>query len=156
MEPQKTDVTAIADLPPLLEMLYDKYDADDERDYSSDLGGKEGKPLISLKQMEFSLKQFAKRMGQPNFSAFNKWKKVWVAGFLEKKHWSFIRGQNQLKPVRDRPLHWETAVAGFEATFETWVPLVNSDNAEWIRGQRVEMVLKTCAREIRQARKKER
>jgi hypothetical protein len=71
-------------LPPLPEISYDEFDADYESDDSSDLGGAEGKAPISLKQTEFSLKQFAKRMGQPNFSAFNKWKKVWVAGFLEK------------------------------------------------------------------------
>jgi hypothetical protein len=51
-----------------------------------------------LKQTEFSLKQFAKRMGPPNFSAFNKCKKVWVAGFLEMKHRSNIPGHNILKP----------------------------------------------------------
>jgi len=75
-------------------MAYDEYDAADESDDSSDLGGVEGKPPISLQQTEFSLKQFAKRMGQPNFSAFNKWKKVWVARFLEKKHRFIIRGQH--------------------------------------------------------------
>jgi len=88
-------------------------------------------------------------MGQANYSAFNKWKKVWVAGFLEKKHRSIIRGQNRLNQVRDGPLHWETAVADFLATFETWLPLVNFDNAEWIRQQWVEMFLKKCASEIR-------
>jgi len=79
-------------MPPLPEICYDEFDADAESDDSSDLGGAEGKAPISLKQTEFSLKQFAKRMGQPNFSAFNKWKKVWVAGFLEKKHRSIIPG----------------------------------------------------------------
>jgi hypothetical protein len=153
-EPRKTDVAGIADLPPLPELSYDEYDAAEESDDSSDLGGAEGKPPISLKQTEFSLKQFAKRMGQANYSAFNKWKKVWVAGFLEKKHRSIIRGQNRLKQVRDGPLHWETAVADFLATFETWLPLVNFDNAEWIRRQWVEMFLKKCASEIREARKK--
>jgi len=92
-------------LPPLPEISYDEFDADYESDDSSDLGGVEGKAPFSLKQTEFSLKQFAKRMGQPNFSTFNKWKKVWVAGFLEKKHRSIILGQNQLKKLRDGPLH---------------------------------------------------
>jgi len=91
-EPRKTDVARIAELPPLLEMSYNDYDADDESDDSSDLGGAPGKPPVSLKQTEFFLKQFAKRMGQANYSAFHKWKTVWVAGFLEKKHWSIIRG----------------------------------------------------------------
>jgi len=98
-EPWKTDVARIADLPPLPEISYDEYDADEECDDSSNLGGAEGKPPVSLKQTKFSLKQFAKRMGQANYSAFNKWKKVWVAGFLEKKHRSIIRGQNQLKQL---------------------------------------------------------
>jgi len=135
-------------------MSYDVYDADDESDDSSHLGGEEGKPPISLKQTEFSLKQFAKRMGQANYSAFNKWKKVWVAGLLEKKHQSILRGQNQLKQVRDGALHWETAVADFLATFENWLLLVNFDNAEWIRRQGEEMFLNKCASEIREARKK--
>ena len=141
------------DLPPLPEKSYDEYDADVESDDSSDLGGAQGKPPVSLKQTEFSLKQFAKRMGQANYSAFNKWKKGWVAGFLEKKHRSIIRGQNRLKQLRDGPLHWETAVADVFETFETWLLLDNFDNAEWIRRQWVEMFLKKCASEIREARK---
>jgi len=112
-EPRRTDVAGIADLPPLPEISYDEFDADFESNDLSDLGGAEGKAPISLKQMEFSLKQFAKRMGQPNFSAFNKWKKVWVAVFLEKKHRSIIPGQNRLKQQGDGPLHWEMAVADF-------------------------------------------
>jgi hypothetical protein len=63
-ERRKTDVARIADLPPLPDISYHKYDADDESDDLSDLGGAEGKPPVSLKQTEFSLKQFAKRMGQ--------------------------------------------------------------------------------------------
>jgi len=74
-------------------------DIDAENDDSSDLGGAEGKAPISLKQTEFSLKQFAKWMRQPNFSAFNKWKKVWVAGFFKKKHRFIIPGQNRLKQM---------------------------------------------------------
>ena len=136
------------------EISYDEYDADDERDDSSNLGGAEGKPPVSLKQTEFSLKQFAKRIGQANYSAFNKRKKVWVAGFLEKKHQSIVRGQNRLKKLRDGPLHWETAVADYLETFECWLPLDNFDNAEWIRRQWVEMFLNKCASKIREARKK--
>jgi len=129
-------------------MSYEQYDAADESDDLSDLGGAEGKPPISLKQTEFSLKEFAKRMGQPNFSAFNKWKKVWVAELVEKKHRSIIWGQNRLKEVRDGPLHWEMVVADCLATFETRLLLVNFDNAEWIRQQWVEIFLKKCASEI--------
>ena len=132
-EPRRTDVAGIADLSPLPDIYYDQYDPDYESDDSSDLGGTEGKAPISLKQTEFTLKQFAKRMGQPNFSAFNKWKKVWVAGFLEKKHRSIIRQQNRLTQSRDGLLHWETAVADFLETFGTRLPLENFDNAEWIR-----------------------
>jgi hypothetical protein len=69
--------------------------------------------------MEFSLKQFAKKMGQPNFSAFNMWKKVWVAGFLEKKHRSIIPGQNRWQQMRNGPLRWEMTAADFLETFDT-------------------------------------
>ena len=154
MEPRKADVAGIANLPPLPDISYDKFDADDESDHSSDFGRAEGNAPISLKQMEFSLKQFTKRMGQLNFSAFNKWKKVWVAGFLEKKHWSIIPGQNYLKQQRDGPLNWETAVADFLETFEKWLPLENFDNAEWIRRQWVEMFLNNCASKVWEAREK--
>jgi hypothetical protein len=75
-------------------MPYDEYDAADESNHLSDLEGSEAKPPISLKQTEFSFKQFAKSMGQPNFSAFNKCKKVWVVGFSRKKHQFIIPGQN--------------------------------------------------------------
>jgi hypothetical protein len=144
----------IADVPPLPEIPYDEYDADDESNDSSVLGGAVGEPPVSLKQNKFSLKQFAKRMGQANYSTFNKWKKGWVAGFLEKKHRSIIRGQNRLNQLRDGPLHWETAVADFLETFETWLPLDNFDNAEWIHHQWVERFLKKCASKTREARKK--
>jgi hypothetical protein len=117
-------------MPSLPDMSYDEYDAVDESQDSSDLGSAEGKPPISLKQMEFSLKHFAKKMGQPNIRAFNKWRKVWVLWCLEKKHRYIIRGRNRLKQVRDGPLLWETAVPDFLATITTWLPLVNSDNAE--------------------------
>ena len=90
MEPRRTDVAGNANLPPLPEISYDRYNADNESDNLSDLGGAKGKAPISLKQIEFSLKQFAKRMGQPNISAFNKWKKVWVAGYVENKGRSII------------------------------------------------------------------
>ena len=62
-EPRRPDVAGIADLPPLPEISYYEFDADAESDDSSDLGGAEGKAPISLKQTEFSLKQFAQRMG---------------------------------------------------------------------------------------------
>jgi len=93
-------------LPPLADISYYQYDADYESDDSPDLGGAEGKASISLKQTEFSLKQFATRMGQPEVSAFNKWKKVWVAGILKKEHRSITRGQNRFKEVQDVPMHW--------------------------------------------------
>jgi hypothetical protein len=90
-ELRKTDVARIPELPPLLVMSFDVYDADNECDYSPDLGSAEGKPPGSLKQTKFTLKLFTKWMGQANYSASNKWKKVWVAGFLKKKHLSIIR-----------------------------------------------------------------
>jgi len=46
------------------------------------------------------------------------------------------------------------AVADFLETFGKWLPLENFDNAEWIRRQWVEMFLKKCASEFREARKK--
>ena len=49
---------------------------------------------------------------------------------------------------------WETADADFWETFETWLPLENFDNAKWIWRQWVEMFLKKCASEVREARKK--
>jgi hypothetical protein len=154
VEPRKTHAADIWDLPPLPEMSYDEYDAADESYDLSDLGTGEGIPPISLKQTEFSLKQFAKMMGQPNFSAFNKWKKVWVLGFHEKKHRFIVRGQNRLKHVRHGCLHWGRAVADFLPTFAIWLPLVNFDEAKWLPRQWVEMFLKKCASEIREERKK--
>jgi len=151
-EPRRTVIARIAHLLPLPEISYDQYDADYESDDSSDLGGAEGKALISLKQTEFSLKQFAKRMGQPNFSIFNKWKKVWVDGILEKKYRSTIGGKNRLKQLRDGPLYPETAVADFLETSQTWLHLENFHHAEWIRRQWTEMFLNKCASKVREVR----
>ena len=75
-EPRRTDVTGMAHLPPLPHITYDEYDGDYETDDSSDLSRAEGNAPISLKQTELSLKLFANRMGKPNISTFNRWKKV--------------------------------------------------------------------------------
>jgi len=91
VELSRRDVAGIAGLPPVPEISYDEYDADYESHNSSYMGGAKGKAPISLNQTEFSLKQFAKRMGLSHFSIFNKWKKVWVVGFLENKHQSIIQ-----------------------------------------------------------------
>jgi len=91
----------------------DEFDTDYESDDLSNLGGAEVKALISLKQMQLSLRQFAKRMGQPNFTMFDKWKNIWVAGHLEKKYQSIIPELYCFKQQQDGPLHWEMAVADF-------------------------------------------
>jgi hypothetical protein len=78
------------------------------------------------------LKQFAKTMGQPNCSAFNKWKKVWVAAFLVERRRSIVQGQTRSHQVSDGPLYRGLAVADFFPTFETRLLLVNFSNSEWI------------------------
>ena len=93
-------------------------------------------------------------MGQPNFSTINKWKKVWVAEFHEKKHQSSIRGQNRVKWLRDGPVHCEMEVAEFLETFETWLHLENFDYVERIWRQCDEMFSKECPSENHEARKK--
>ena len=83
VESRRTDVARIGDLPPLPEIRYDEYDAEYASDDLSDLGGANGKAPISLKQMEFSLKQFAKRMGQPKLQYFQQVEDSmggWVSG----------------------------------------------------------------------------
>jgi len=152
VKPQKTDVTPISDLPPSPEMAYNKGDAVDERDDSLNLGGAECTTPIRLKQTEFSLKQFARRMGQANYSGFNMWNKLWVARFQQRKHRSIIQGRSRLKQVWDGPLDWETAVADVLATFKMWLLLVNFDNTEWTRWQCVVMFLKKCASKIWEVR----
>jgi len=87
---------AITNLPPLPDISADKYEADNESDDLLGLGSATGKALMHLKQ-------FAKRMGQSNFSTFNKWKKVWVAGWLEEKHTLSIRGENHMKQRKMDP-----------------------------------------------------
>jgi len=85
-ELRRSDVIGISDLPPVPDISSDKFDADYESHVSSDLSCGEVKAPISLKEMEFSVNQFAKNMGQPIFSTFNKWNKVWVAGYLVENH----------------------------------------------------------------------
>jgi hypothetical protein len=60
----------------MLEMTNNDYEEDDDSDNTSDFGSVEGKLPVILKQTDFSLNQFAKMMGQANYSAFNKSKKV--------------------------------------------------------------------------------
>jgi hypothetical protein len=94
----------VVDLPQLPEISCDDYDADRESDDFSDLGGTEGKPTVSLTQTEFTLKRFPEWIGQANYSEVNKWKKIWVAGFLQKKHQSIIWSQSRLKQVSEQLL----------------------------------------------------
>jgi len=152
-EQWKTAVTRIVDLLPIPDISYHDYDADDESDDSLDFGGAEGEPPVSQKQTEFSLKQFAKRIRQANHSAYNNWKTVWVAGFLEKKRCSIIWGQNQLKQHRNRPQVLLSAVADCFQTGGSGLVLDNINNAESICRHRVEMFLQKWASEIPKVRK---
>jgi len=127
------DVTDIVDLPPMPATSYNDSDEDDESDYCSDSGGRKGKLPISLQQTKFSLKQFANRMGLLDKSALNKWKNIAVAGYLEKRHWCMMRGQNSVNHIREEPLHQVTEVADVLQIFPDWLPLVKCHNAEWIR-----------------------
>ena len=154
VEPWRTDDARISNLPPLSTISYDEYDERYGSNNSSNLGRAEGKVPISLKQTEFSLKQFGKRMRQPILSAFNKWKKLWVAGFLEKKHRSGIGGQNCFEQLRHGPMRWKTAVAQLFETFKTRLPLDTIDHAEWIWRHWDGKVLKNCPSEVREARNK--
>ena len=117
-ELRKTDVARIADVPSLQQIWINEYEAADESDNSLALGSGEGQPLVSPMQTEFSLTRLVKWMGRANNCVVNKWKKGWVAGFLQKKHRSIIRGQNRLTQLWDGPLHWATAVADFLETIQ--------------------------------------
>jgi hypothetical protein len=75
-------------------MTYDEHDAADNSDHWLDLGRPVGKPALGMKKMKFSLGQFPNRMRQPNSSAFNRWKNVWVVRYREIKHQSIIQGPN--------------------------------------------------------------
>jgi len=70
--PLKPDVAGMADLAPSLENSYDNDNSNYECDNLSDLGYAQGKRPISLNPTEFSSKQFAERIGQANYSVFNK------------------------------------------------------------------------------------
>jgi hypothetical protein len=89
------------------------------------LGSAAGKLPIRLTQTEFSLMQFATRMGQVDYIVFNRWKMEWVAGFLEKKHRPSIDGKKHLKQVWVGPLPCEMVIAEVFETFQNWLPLDN-------------------------------
>jgi len=84
VEPQKPDVTGIADMFPLLNISYNEHNADDESNNLLNISGATDTSPINLKSMEFSLKPSAKMIRQSNYSAFNKCKMTWGSGFLEK------------------------------------------------------------------------
>jgi len=64
VELRKSDGAGIVDLPSVQEICYDKYNAKDECDDLPNLHSAGSIPPIHLKQTEFSLPQFATRMGQ--------------------------------------------------------------------------------------------
>ena len=75
-------------------------------------------------------------------------------GFSRRSISPLSGGENSLKLVGDGPLHWEMAVTDFLVTFENWLPSVHFNNAEWIPQQWVEMLLRKCRSESREAKKK--
>jgi hypothetical protein len=79
------------------------------------------------------LKKFAKTREQPKFKIFNKLKKLWVAGILQKKHGSMIEKQSHLYQLRDGPQHWVMVVVDCLAIFENLLCLGTCGNTEWIR-----------------------
>jgi len=109
------------------------------------MGAAEGKVPISLKQREFTLKQFAKWMGHSNYSAFNKWKKLRVAGFLEKMDCGITRGHNNFYQLQDEPLHREIVVEDIVVIFENRLLLDPVHTAGWNQWQCIESVVKKCA-----------
>jgi len=72
--------------------------------------GPMAKPQSAWNKWNFPWSNLPNGWASPNFSTFNKWKIVWVAGFLGKKHRSLILGQKHLKQLHDGHLHRETAV----------------------------------------------
>jgi hypothetical protein len=64
-DPQHIDVARNDHVTTLPEICYDQHDADDGSHNSSDLGGAEGKPLVSLRHTEFSCIQFVNIGGMP-------------------------------------------------------------------------------------------
>jgi hypothetical protein len=143
-DPYRTHVAGLANLPPLPDISYDKYDADFESAELSYLGGAVGNSPNILKQTELSLKRFAKRLGQPIFRAINKGKKRWVAGFLDVQYWWKIRRQKHSNQLLDGPLHWEMVVADLLVTFTTWPALEIFNNAEWIWQRWVKWLLRNA------------
>jgi len=107
----------------------------------SDLGGAEGEALIIIKQNIFCLNQFATWMRLPDYTVSNTWKKVWLAGFLEKKHLGIIQTKNCLKQLPDGTLHWAKVVVNYLQTFQNWLQWANDDTAKWNRREWIEMVL---------------
>jgi len=150
----KNNIAEITDFPTSLEISCKKLDVDDVSDNSSDSSGVECNAPFTLKHNKFSLKQFAKRMGLPNYSLINNWKKVRETGFLETKHLDIIWGQNCMNQLQDEPLHWVTAIEDSWATFKKWLPLEYFNLTEWIQRQWVEMYLTTCTSNIRWLRTK--
>jgi hypothetical protein len=75
-------------------------------------------------------------------------------GYLEQNDQSLTRVLNSLIQPSDGALHWETAGANLLMTFQTWMYSEVFDNVKSIHWQLVEMILKACASQIEDARKK--
>jgi hypothetical protein len=95
------------------------------------------------------VKQFVKTLVLPKISSFNKWKKSCVARCLVKKQHSICSGLNDLKPLRDKPLHEETATGDFLVRLGPWLSLAHFDTAEWISQDWVEMGLRNVQARFR-------
>lgn len=120
-----TDATGVVDCPPVVQLFQNEFNTDDGCNNLQDNCGAKAKAPMGHKYTEFSVKQFAKSMGQRNFSSFSKWQNVQDVRILEKMHWSIFWGQNHQEMLQDGPLHWIILIAEDLEKLEEWLSLEN-------------------------------
>jgi hypothetical protein len=107
----------IAVLPPLPEISFDGFEnTGDVFGTTVEFPAQGGIRPCSLRTTEFTDKNLGTRIGQIS-TILNKWKKLFVTGFVEKKHKAIIPSSNQLKLQRHVLLHCESAMADFIETY---------------------------------------
>jgi len=114
----------------------------------------EANPQLAWSKRSFAWCNLPKAWGSPTSVHSRSGREYGWRGFSRRSIVTLPGGRTNSNNFEMDPWSGRQRSHIFLATFENWLPLVNFDNAEWICGQWVEMLLRKCAMQTWETRKK--
>jgi len=116
--------------------------------------GRKAKPQLAWIKQNSPWSNLLKGWGSPTLVHSTSGRKYGWLGFSRRSICLLSRDRTIWNSCTMDPCAGRWWLVNFLETFETWLPLENFHNAEWIQRQWVDMFLKKCASEVLEARKK--